>query len=188
MLICYENPSTARRATEVLSGESMSGNDLHPQIQKIAAALAEHGAHGSVRVLADSVRTAAQAAAALDCEVGAIANSLIFDADGAPLLILTSGAHRVDTDYICRTRGIAQLRRADPTFVRRHTGQAIGGVAPIGHPSPVRTLVDRWLDNHTTVWASAGHPQAVFSTTYTQLLELTRGTPTEVEETPRLDD
>jgi prolyl-tRNA editing enzyme YbaK/EbsC (Cys-tRNA(Pro) deacylase) len=99
-----------------------------------------------------------------------------------------SGAHRVDTDYICRTHAIARLRRADPTFVRRHTGQAIGGVAPIGHPSPVRTLVDRWLDNHTTVWASAGHPQAVFSTTYTQLLELTRGTPTEVEETPRLDD
>jgi len=188
MLICYENRSTARRAIEVVSGDSMSSGDLHPQIQKVTAALAEHGAHGSVRVLPDSVRTAAQAAAALDCEVGAIANSLIFDADGTPLLILTSGAHRVDTDYISRTHGIAQLHRAAPKFVGRHTGQAIGGVAPIGHPFPVRTLVDRRLDNHTTVWAGAGHPQALFSTTYTQLLQPTEGTPTEVEEIPRLDE
>jgi prolyl-tRNA editing enzyme YbaK/EbsC (Cys-tRNA(Pro) deacylase) len=166
----------------------MGSGDVHPQIQKVAAALAERGAQGQIRVLPDSVRTAAQAAAALGCEVGAIANSLIFDAAGAPLLILTSGAHRVDTDYISTTHGIAQLRRADPKFVRKHTGQGIGGVAPTGHPSPVRTLVDRWLDKHPTVWASAGHPQAVFATTYTQLLQLTEGTPTEVEEIPRLDE
>jgi prolyl-tRNA editing enzyme YbaK/EbsC (Cys-tRNA(Pro) deacylase) len=172
----------------VIYGDSTGSGDVHPQIQKVAAALAEHGAHGQVCVLPDSVRTAAQAAAALGCEVGAIANSLIFDADSAPLLILTSGAHRVDTNYISTAHGIATLRRADPKFVRRHTGQAIGGVAPTGHPSPIRTLVDRWLDNHTTVWAAAGHPQAVFATTYTQLLQLTEGTPTEVEETPRHDD
>jgi prolyl-tRNA editing enzyme YbaK/EbsC (Cys-tRNA(Pro) deacylase) len=165
----------------------MRGGDVHPQIQKVVAALAEHGVHGQVRVLPDSVRTAPQAAAALGCEVGAIANSLIFDADSAPLLILTSGAHRVDTDFICRSHGIVQLRRADPTFVRRHTGQGIGGVAPIGHPSRVRTLVDRWLDSYSTVWAAAGHPNAVFSTTYTQLLQLTDGTSTEVEEIPRPD-
>lgn len=163
----------------------MGSGDVHPQIQKVAAALAEHGVHGQVRVLPDSVRTAPQAAGALGCEVGAIANSLIFDADGAPLLILTSGAHRVDTNYISKAHSIDRLDRADPTFVRRHTGQGIGGVAPIGHPSPVRTLVDRWLGNYTTVWAAAGHPNAVFSTTYTQLLQLTEGTSTEVEEIPR---
>ncbi|GAA0972588.1 YbaK/EbsC family protein [Acrocarpospora macrocephala] len=154
---------------------------LHPNIAHIAAILREMGATGEPVVLDESAPTAATAAAQLGCEVGAIANSLIFNAEGAPLLVLTSGAHRVNTDLVAATIGVAKLRRATPEFVREHTGQPIGGVAPLGHPAPVRTLVDTWLAKHPTIWAAAGHPHAVFSTTYDELLKLTDGTPTEVE-------
>jgi len=158
-----------------------TGALLHPQIEKVAAALAERGSTGAVRVLPDSARTAAQAAAALGCEVGAIANSLLFDAAGAPLLVMTSGAHRVDTAKLAADLDVSSIRRADADFVRRHTGQAIGGVSPVGHPSPVRTLVDRWLARYDVIWAAAGHPHAVFPTTYAELLALTDGAPVDVE-------
>ena len=154
---------------------------MHPQIEKVAAALAERGSTGAVRVLPDSARTAAQAAAALGCEVGAIANSLLFDAAGAPLLVMTSGGHRVDTHKLAADLDVSSFRRADANFVRRHTGQAIGGVSPVGHPSPVRTLVDRWLARYDVIWAAAGHPHAVFPTTYAELLALTDGAPVDVE-------
>ena len=131
-------------------------------------------------MLPDSARTAQEAAAALRVEVGAIVNSLVFDAGGEAVLVLTSGAHRVDTAYVADRHALGTLARAAPEFVRTHTGQAIGGVSPVGHPEPVRTLVDRWLDRHPVVWAAAGHPYAVFPTTYTELLELTAGTPTDV--------
>ncbi|MPZ93647.1 MAG: YbaK/EbsC family protein [Propionibacteriales bacterium] len=153
----------------------------HPSIQRVTTELAARGATGDVRVLPDSARTAAAAAAALGCEVGAIANSLVFAADGAPVLILTSGAHRVDTDKCATDLGVTALRRATPEFVRTHTGQAIGGVAPIGHPAPIRTLVDRWLQKYDDVWAAAGHPHAVFNTTYDELLRMTDGAAIEVE-------
>ena len=131
-----------------------TGAQLHPQIEKVAAALAERESTGAVRVLPDSARTAAQAAAALGCEVGAIANSLLFDAAGAPLLVMTSGAHRVDTPSWPRTWTSRASGGPTPDFVRRHTGQAIGGVSPVGHPSPVRTLVDRWLARYDVIWAA----------------------------------
>src|SRR6478672_2781463 len=100
---------------------------MHPGVQAVSARLHELGAAGEVRVLPEAARTAQQAADALGCPVGAIANSLIFDADGEPVLILTSGAHRVDTDLVARTLGVSGLARATPDFVRTHTGQAIGG-------------------------------------------------------------
>jgi prolyl-tRNA editing enzyme YbaK/EbsC (Cys-tRNA(Pro) deacylase) len=131
--------------------------------------------------LPDTVHTAALAAAALGCEVGAIANSLLFDADGRPLLILTSGAHRVDTAKVAAELGVQRLRRASPEFVREHTGQVIGGVSPIAHPVPVQTHVDPWLRRHAEVWAAAGHPSAVFSTSYDELVELTGATELDVE-------
>jgi prolyl-tRNA editing enzyme YbaK/EbsC (Cys-tRNA(Pro) deacylase) len=169
----------------VPSGSSTSSSPPpaadHPSIRRVRERLAELGATGELRVLPDSVRTAAAAAAALGCEVGAIANSLVFDADGAPVLILTSGAHRVDTEA-CATRiGVDALRRAKPDFVRAHTGQVIGGVSPVGHPAPLRTYVDPWLEKHEQVWAAAGHPSAVFCTTYAELLRVTGGEPLEVE-------
>jgi prolyl-tRNA editing enzyme YbaK/EbsC (Cys-tRNA(Pro) deacylase) len=153
----------------------------HPSIRRVRGRLAELGATGEVRVLPDSVRTAAAAAEALGCEVGAIANSLVFDADGVPVLILTSGAHRVDTERCAAAIGVGALRRAKPDFVRAHTGQAIGGVSPVGHPTPLRTFVDPWLDRHEQVWAAAGHPSAVFCTTYAELLRVTDGEPLDVE-------
>jgi prolyl-tRNA editing enzyme YbaK/EbsC (Cys-tRNA(Pro) deacylase) len=113
--------------------------------------------------------------------VGAIANSLIFAADDTPLLVLTSGAHRVNTGLIAEVVGARKVARATPEFVRAATGQPIGGVAPVGHPAPVRTLVDTWLGKHEVVWAAAGHPHTVFPTTYEELLRITGGTATEVE-------
>jgi len=130
---------------------------------------------GELRVLAADVRTAAQAAAVLGVEVGAIANSLVFDAAGTPLLALTSGAHRADTVRLAALAGVPAVRMADPDFVRTHTGQPIGGVAPIGHPAPIRTLVDRELRRHPVVWAAAGHPKALFPTTFAELVALTGG-------------
>lgn len=146
----------------------------------VVAALERLGATGRVRVLPGSARTAPEAAAALGVEVGAIVNSLVFDAGGDALLVLTSGAHRVDTAYVARQHDLPRLDRAAPAFVREHTGQAIGGVSPVGHPAPVRTLVDTWLARHPVVWAAAGHPYAVFPTTYDELLRLTGGTSSDV--------
>ena len=143
----------------------------------VAEVLRVLGVRGQVMELPEPAPTAAAAAAQLGCEVGAIANSLIFDGDGAPVLILTSGAHRVDTAKVAAELGIGKLRRATPEFVKEHTGQSIGGVAPVGHPHPVRTLVDPTLDQYAEVWAAAGIPHSVFPTTYSELLKLTNGTP-----------
>jgi prolyl-tRNA editing enzyme YbaK/EbsC (Cys-tRNA(Pro) deacylase) len=154
----------------------------HPSISKLAAALREAGMIGAadgIRILDDEVRTAAAAAAALGVEVGAIANSLVFRAtygdEVRPLLALTSGAHRADTEVLARLVGADAVGKADPAFVREHTGQAIGGVAPVGHPRPVRTVVDEDLARYAVVWAAAGHPKSVFPTTFAELLALTGG-------------
>lgn len=158
-----------------------TGSPEHPSISRFRDELARRGGTGRVVVLPDSVHTAALAAEALGCEVGAIANSLLFDADGSPVLILTSGAHRVDTKKVAGQLGIEKLGRATPEFVREHTGQVIGGVSPIAHPAPVRTYIDPWLRKYDEVWAAAGHPSAVFSTTYDELVHLTGATSLEVD-------
>ena len=146
----------------------------HRSITRFREALAAAGGTGEIRVLPDAVHTAALAAQALGCEVGAIANSLLFDSGGSPVLILTSGAHRVDTALVADITG--PLRRADKEFVRVHTGQVIGGVSPIAHPSPIRTYIDPWLRRHLVLWAAAGHPAAVFSTSYDELIRMTSAT------------
>jgi prolyl-tRNA editing enzyme YbaK/EbsC (Cys-tRNA(Pro) deacylase) len=153
----------------------------HPSIGRFREELARLGGTGRIVVLPDSVHTAALAAEALGCEVGAIANSLLFDADGSPVLILTSGAHRVDTAKVSAALGVARLRRAKPEFVREHTGQVIGGVSPIAHPAPVPTYIDPWLRKYDEVWAAAGHPSAVFSTSYDELVRLTGAETMDVE-------
>lgn len=152
----------------------------HPNVVAVGAALEARGAPFAVRVLPDAVATAQAAADALGVEVGQIANSLVFSADGEPLLVLTSGAHRVDTAKVAATLGVASVDRADPAFVRAATGQPIGGVAPVGHPTPVRTLVDTALAAHDEVWAAGGIPHAVYPTTFAELVHVTGGTPTEV--------
>lgn len=158
----------------------------HPNVQAVRDALESSGAVDAagrpcrVRMLPDAVHTAAAAGAALGVEVGQIANSLVFDADGDPLLVLTSGAHRVDIGKVAATIGTTSIRRATPEFVREHTGQPIGGVAPLGHPKPVRTLVDTALGQYAEIWAAGGIPHAVFPTTYRELIRVTAGTPVDV--------
>jgi prolyl-tRNA editing enzyme YbaK/EbsC (Cys-tRNA(Pro) deacylase) len=139
------------------------------------------GGGGRVVILPDSVHTAALAAEALGCEVGAIANSLLFDAGGTPVLILTSGAHRVDTAATAARIDVPALKRATPEFVRAHTGQVIGGVSPLGHPAPVATYLDTALRQYDEIWAAAGHPAAVFATTYGELQAMTGASELEVE-------
>ena len=156
----------------------------HPRVAAVTRALADAGARGEVRVLPAEVRTAAAAAATLDVPVGAIVNSLVFLADGLPVLILTSGAHRVDVRQVAALLGVTSVAPASAEDVRRHTGQPAGGVAPLGHPAPLGTLVDVELARHHQVWAAAGHPAAVFPTTYDELLRLTAGTPAEVGDDP----
>ena len=158
----------------------------HPNVVAVQDALDAAGARAAdgsaprILVLDDAVHTAAAAAEALGVEVGQIANSLIFDADGEPLLVLTSGAHRVDTAKVAADLGLGKIKRATPDFVREHTGQAIGGVAPLGHPKGVRTLVDTALQQYAVIWAAGGVPRAVFPITYPELLRVTAGTPADV--------
>jgi prolyl-tRNA editing enzyme YbaK/EbsC (Cys-tRNA(Pro) deacylase) len=158
----------------------------HPNVLAVQDALDAAGARtvdgrpSRVRILPAAVHTAVAAAAALGVEVGQIANSLIFDADGEPLLVLTSGAHRADTAKLAALAGVAQVKRAAPDFVRTHTGQAIGGVAPLGHPKPVRTIVDSHLETFPVLWAAGGVPQSVFPVTYSELVRITAGTTAEV--------
>ncbi|MBU4336266.1 MAG: YbaK/EbsC family protein [Actinobacteria bacterium] len=153
------------------------GGDLPARAQAVAAALAAAGATGVVRALPDSARTAAEAAASLGCTVGQIANSLVFLADDEPLLILTSGRHRVDTAALATVLGVARISRATPEQVRAATGQAIGGVAPVGHPAPLRTVVDLALADYDQVWAAGGTPHTVFPTTFAELVTVTGGRP-----------
>ncbi|KMS88794.1 YbaK/EbsC family protein [Prauserella rugosa] len=164
----------------------------HPSVAKVAAALSEadqDAAAQGIRILPADARTAELAAAALGVEVGAIANSLVFRAvfaDGTerPLLALTSGAHRADTATLAELAGAEKVGRADPEFVKTWTGQAIGGVAPVGHPQPIDTLVDTALAGHPVVWAAAGHPKSVYPTTFDDLLAATSGTPADVAAAP----
>jgi prolyl-tRNA editing enzyme YbaK/EbsC (Cys-tRNA(Pro) deacylase) len=149
---------------------------------RFASVLRELGVPGEVRVLPESAPTAAAAAAQLGCEVGAIANSLVFAADGEPLLVMTSGAHRVDTSRVAALVGAAVVARANAQSVRSWTGQAIGGVGPVGHPAPIRTLVDIWLAKYDVVWAAGGHPHTVFPTSFDELIRITGGTSAEVGE------
>jgi prolyl-tRNA editing enzyme YbaK/EbsC (Cys-tRNA(Pro) deacylase) len=159
---------------------------LHPNARAVQDALDSTSARDAdgnpslVRILPDAVHTAVAAAAALGVQVGQIANSLVFDADGDALLVLTSGAHRVDTAKVATLLGVGTVRRASADFVRRHTGQVIGGVAPLGHPTQVRTLVDSALQEYEEVWAAGGIPQAVFPVTYVELVRITSGAPAEV--------
>ena len=153
---------------------------MHRSAEAVAGVLRTLGVPGQVIELPEPAPTAAAAAAQLGCEVAAIANSLVFSADGEALLILTSGGHRVDTARAAALVGVRKVRRADPDFVRAATGQAIGGVAPVGHPRPIRTLVDTQLARFDVVWAAAGHSHTVFPTSFAELVRITDGAAADV--------
>ena len=136
---------------------------------------------GQIRMLPDAVRTAAAAAEALGVEVGAIANSLIFDADGEPLLVLTSGAHRVDTAKVAAARRRQRRSTGPPPTSSARTPASPSAASPrSATPKPVRTLVDTALAAYDEIWAAGGIPHAVFPTTYDELVRITGGTPAEV--------
>ena len=156
----------------------MEGVKEKAAVRRVLAALLEHGLEGEVHVLSDSARTAQEAATALGIEVGQIASSLIFKLpDDSPLLIITSGRHRVDTDLVAKNLGIESLGRVDADYVKEKSGFSIGGVAPIGWVSPATILIDQALNDYKVVWAAAGHPHAVYPTTYAELIDCTDAKP-----------
>lgn len=126
----------------------------------------------------DSTHTAAEAAAAVGCEVGAIVKSLVFvavsDSERAPILALVCGDNRADLDALAELLS-ARIEKADAATVKLATGYSIGGVPPLGHPSPVRTVIDRDLLRFDTVWSAAGSAYDVFAATPQQLVEWTGG-------------
>ncbi|MEY4291122.1 MAG: hypothetical protein RL130_1064 [Actinomycetota bacterium] len=146
------------------------------RFQEAAIAL---GVKGEINILADTARTAIDAANGLGIEVGQIASSLIFKLpSGNPLLIITSGRHRVDTDLVAKNLGIAELGRADANYVKEVSGYSVGGVSPIGWIStPEITLIDEALNDYDVVWAASGHPHAVYPTSFEELKSCTGATP-----------
>lgn len=137
------------------------------------------GVKGEINILAETARTAIDAANGLGIEVGQIASSLIFKLpSGNPLLIITSGRHRVDTDLVAKNLDIPELGRADANYVKEVSGYSVGGVSPIGWiTTPEITLIDQALNDYEIVWAASGHPHAVYPTSYTELVACTGATP-----------
>lgn len=148
-------------------------------VDRVEKALCDLGVPGRVRELDDSARTAKEAAAALGIDVGQIASSLIFLADGAPVLVVASGGHRVDEALLGDLAGAA-ITKANADDVRAATGFAIGGVAPVGLASQIPTFIDEALGQYEEVWAAGGHSHWVFPTSFEELVRVTGGTPAHV--------
>jgi prolyl-tRNA editing enzyme YbaK/EbsC (Cys-tRNA(Pro) deacylase) len=130
---------------------------------------------GQIKVLTDSARSAAEAASALGIEVGQIASSILFKMpDDSPLLVITSGRHRVDTELVAKNLNLSALGRVDADYVKEKSGFSIGGVAPIGWINPATIIIDEALNDYEIVWAAAGHPHAVFPTTFSELAKITK--------------
>ena len=141
-------------------------NDLPERSRLVQQHLVDAGVAAEIRILPDSARTAPEAAAAIGCDVSAIANSLVFVADGTPVLVMTSGGHRVDLEVLARSTGAATIAMAPASVVREATGQAIGGVAPVGHPTRLRTYIDEDLREHGEIWAAVSYTHLTLPTIY----------------------
>ena len=153
-------------------------------VKRVVAAKEKFGITGEIKVLTETAKSAAEAAAGLGIEVGQIASSIIFKLpDNSPLLVITSGRHRVDTELVASKLGIEKLERVDADYVKENSGFSIGGVSPLGWISkPEIILIDEALSDYDVVWAAAGHPHAVYPTSFTELLECTGATPMVVGE------
>jgi prolyl-tRNA editing enzyme YbaK/EbsC (Cys-tRNA(Pro) deacylase) len=150
----------------------------NPSVQRVSAKLKELGVEGEVHVLSDSARTAQEAADALGILVGQVASSIVFKLDDeSPLLVITSGRHRVDTKLVAEKLGIAKLHRVDADYVKEKSGFSIGGVSPVGWVNPATILIDEALNDYEVVWAAAGHPHSVYPTTYAELIKCTGAQP-----------
>ena len=154
---------------------------MHPNAERVQAELKARGADGEVVELAASTRTSQEAAAAVGTTVAQIAKSLVFLAGDEPVLVIASGTNRVSMDKLAAHLG-ASAARPDGETVKRLTGYPIGGVAPVGHATPLRVLIDRDLFQHQEIWAAAGTPHAVFRTTPEELARVTDGAVVEVRE------
>jgi prolyl-tRNA editing enzyme YbaK/EbsC (Cys-tRNA(Pro) deacylase) len=159
------------------------GSGIVSGVDRFLEASAALGHAVEVRRFPEGTKTAPDAARAVGCDVAQIVKSLVFIVDGTPVLVLTSGANRVDVDRLVGILGAAEVRRASPDEVRSTTGFAIGGTPPFGHPASVRTVVDRDLLGHDVVWAAAGAPDAVFGTTPEELVATSGGQVADVRET-----
>jgi len=150
----------------------------NPGVERVRTALAAAGMQTEIVELPGAARTARAAADFLGCDVAQIANSLVFRAlkSGAALLVLSSGARRVDLERLAAIVG-EPVAKADAEFVRAHTGFAIGGVAPVGHAGALRSFVERSLAAHDPLWAAAGHPHTVFRLSYADLVRIAQATP-----------
>lgn len=152
-------------------------------VKRVAEALIEHKMSGQIKVLADTARSAAEAAAALGIEVGQIASSILFKLpDDSPLLVITSGRHRVDTALVASHLGVSELGRVDADYVKEKSGFSIGGVSPIGWINPAKIIIDEALNDYEIIWAAAGHPHAVFPTSFQELQHITNATSMKVGE------
>ena len=155
----------------------------NPSVQRVSARLKELGINGEVHVLSDSARTAQEAADALGILVGQVASSIVFKLDDeSPLLVITSGRHRVDTKLVAEKLGIAKLHRVDADYVKEKSGFSIGGVSPVGWINPATILIDEALNDYEVVWAAAGHPHSVYPTTFAELVAATGAKPMVVGE------
>ena len=151
----------------------------NPSVIRVTALLKELGCSGEVTILSDSARTALDAANALGIEVGQVASSIVFKLpSGNPLLVITSGRHRVDTELVAKNLGVEKLHRADADFVKNASGFSIGGVSPVGWVNqPEITLIDQALNDYGVAWAAAGHPHSVYPTSFDELARVTGATP-----------
>ncbi|MFI6494277.1 YbaK/EbsC family protein [Streptomyces sp. NPDC050564] len=161
---------------------SRAGTAAHPRFAEALRELGLDEVNGRIRRFPDATRTAVEAAAAIGCELSQICKSLIFAADGVPVLVLMDGASRVDVELVRRELGAEKVTRPKADVVRETTGYAIGGVPPFGHRTRTRVLADRSLLDHDTVWAAAGTPYTVFPMDPKSLIAHAGGTLVDVRE------
>ncbi|MFF5101470.1 YbaK/EbsC family protein [Streptomyces sp. NPDC000134] len=157
---------------------------VHPRFADALTALGLAALTEEVRAFPEATRTAAEAAAAIGCELSQICKSLIFAADGVPVLVLMDGASRVDVELVRKELGAQRVTRAEADVVRETTGYAIGGVPPFGHRTRTRVLADRSLLAHDIVWAAAGTPDSVFPMAPRDLVAHAGATLADVREAP----
>jgi len=151
----------------------------NPSVIRVTTLLKELGCSGEVTILSDSARTALDAANALGIEVGQVASSIVFKLpSGNPLLVITSGRHRVDTELVAKNLSVEKLHRADADFVKNASGFSIGGVSPVGWVNkPEIIVIDQALNDYEVVWAAAGHPHSVYPTSFSELARVTGAAP-----------
>lgn len=156
----------------------------HPAVSRVREVFQSNNLPFEMKIFEEGTHTAIAAAQALEVEIGQIASSIVFkliiDGEEIPLLVITSGQHKVDTAKVARFLGVEKVHRADAEFVRNASGFAIGGVAPVGWSEKPRALIDIALQQFSTIWAAAGHPYTVFATSYAELQALAGAEPLDV--------